>query len=153
MIEFTIDTQIARPVSEVFAYVTDPGKLATWQTNTVSVRHHGRGALGLGSRLEEIHRAPGGREVASTVEVVEFDRDRTFALHMLDGALPIDAHISFEPTATGTQMRFTAHGQPRRLARLAEPLLRLVLRRQLAGYCGTLKQILEGRPPRAGGAA
>ena len=36
MIDFTIDTQIARPVGDVFAYVTDPDKLATWQTNTVS---------------------------------------------------------------------------------------------------------------------
>jgi hypothetical protein len=29
MIQFTIETEIARPVTEVFAYVTDPTKLAT----------------------------------------------------------------------------------------------------------------------------
>jgi hypothetical protein len=27
--------------------------------------------------------------------------------------------------------------------RLAQPLLRVVLRRQFAGYCATLKQVLE----------
>lgn len=36
MIDFTIETEIGRPVSEIFAYVTDPDKLARWQTNTVS---------------------------------------------------------------------------------------------------------------------
>jgi uncharacterized protein YndB with AHSA1/START domain len=36
MIDFTIETEIERPPAEVFAYVTDPTKLATWQTNTVS---------------------------------------------------------------------------------------------------------------------
>src|SRR5438046_8263122 len=33
---FTIETEIARPPGEVFAYITDPAKLATWQANTVS---------------------------------------------------------------------------------------------------------------------
>ncbi len=36
MIDFTVETQIARPVHDVFAYATDPGRLADWQTNTVS---------------------------------------------------------------------------------------------------------------------
>lgn len=31
--------------------------------------------------------------------------------------------------------------------RLAQPLLRLTLKRQLAGYCVTLKQVLENAPP------
>ena len=34
MIELTIETEIAHPVAEVFAYVKDPAKLSTWQTNT-----------------------------------------------------------------------------------------------------------------------
>ena len=33
---FTIETEIARLPGEVFAYITDPAKLATWQANTVS---------------------------------------------------------------------------------------------------------------------
>jgi hypothetical protein len=31
--------------------------------------------------------------------------------------------------------------------RLAEPFLRLTLKRQFAGYCATLKQVLETAPP------
>lgn len=43
MIDFAIETRIARPVGEVFAYATDAAKLTSWQTNTVSVTVEGDG--------------------------------------------------------------------------------------------------------------
>ena len=146
MIQFTVGTEIARPASEVFAYATDPTKLATWQTNTVSAVAESDGPLGLGTRLREVHRAPGGKQVASLVEVSEYEPDRVFALRMLEGALPLHARITFEPTELGTQVRFAAHGQPSGAMRLAQPLLRLTLKHQFAGYCATLKRVLEEAP-------
>ena len=56
MIDFTIQTHIAKPPGEVFAYVADPSKLHTWQTNTVSTMVVGGGPVGLGSRIVEVHR-------------------------------------------------------------------------------------------------
>jgi len=38
-------------------------------------------------RLREVHRAPGGKQLASLVEVFEYEPDRVFALRMLEGAL------------------------------------------------------------------
>ncbi|HEX5853947.1 MAG TPA: SRPBCC family protein [Solirubrobacteraceae bacterium] len=143
MIEFTVETEIARPPSEVFAYVADPAKLSTWQTNTVSAVAEDDGPVRLGTRLREVHSAPGGKQMTSLVEVSEYEPDRVFALRMLEGALPIHARITFEPTALGTRVRFTAHGQPSGAMRLGQPLLRLVLKRQFAGYCATLKRVLE----------
>ena len=67
MIDFTIETHIERSAAEVFGHVTDPDKLSTWQTNTVSAVQEGEGPLGLGTRLREVHRAPGGRELESVV--------------------------------------------------------------------------------------
>ncbi len=143
MIEFTVETEIARPVGEVFAHVTDPSKLATWQTNTISATPESDGPLGVGTRLREVHRAPGGKELESLVEVSEYDPDRAFALQTIEGALPIDARLIFEPTERGTRLTFTAHGQPPGLMRLAQPLLQRTLRHQFSGYCATLKQRLE----------
>ena len=40
-------------------------------------------------------------------------------------------------------MCFAAHGQPTGALRLAEPLLRRTLKRQFAGHCAKLKQVLE----------
>jgi uncharacterized protein YndB with AHSA1/START domain len=147
MIEFTVETEIARPAAEVFAYATDPRKLATWQTNTISAVAEDDRPLGLGTRVREVHRAPGGKQLTSLVEVSEYQRDRVFALRMLEGPLPIHARITFEPTETGTRVKFDAHGRASGPMRLAEPFLRVTLKRQFAGYCATLKEVLETAPP------
>jgi len=145
MIDFTIDTHIERPVSDVFAYVCDPGQLANWQTNTVSAVQEGDAPFGLGTRLREVHRAPGGKELKSLVEVAEYEPDRTLALRVLEGT-PIDLRITFEPTDHGTLMRLRPHGQLTGPMRLAQPLLQPALKRQFTHHCTTLKSVLEGTP-------
>jgi uncharacterized protein YndB with AHSA1/START domain len=150
MIDVTISTDIARPVEDVYAYVTDPSKLPTWQTNTVSVDQEDDGPLRVGSRLREVHRGPRGKELASLVEVSELEPERAFALRMLEGPLPIHAQIAFAPSATGTRIDFRAHGEPSGAMRLAQPLLRVALRRQFAGHCATLKRVMEDQSPGQG---
>lgn len=143
MIDFTVETRIERPPGDVFAFATDPALLPRWQANTVSAVPEEDGPLGVGARIREVHRAPGGKEAASVVEVAELEPDRLFALHVVEGALPLDARLSFEPDGAGTRFRFRVHGQPRGAARLAQPLLRRVLRRQFGQDCERLKHELE----------
>jgi pimeloyl-ACP methyl ester carboxylesterase len=151
MIDFEIETHIERPPAEVFAHVSDPDRLATWQTNTVSAIQEGDGPLGLGTRLREVHRAPGGRELASVVEVSEYEPGRTFALHVVEGT-PVHLRITFEPAGRGTCMRLAAYGQLTGALRLLQPLLQRVLRRQFTRNCATLKRVLENTPSRASAA-
>jgi uncharacterized protein YndB with AHSA1/START domain len=143
VIDFTVETEIGRPPGEVFAYVTDPAKLSTWQTNTVSAVVEGAGPVGLGTRIREVHSAPGGREVPSLVEVSEYEPDRLFALRMIEGPLPLDGRISLEPTAAGTRMSFQVHGRPGGLLRIASPLMKRPLKRQFEAHCAELKRVLE----------
>ena len=145
MIDITVQTQIARPVHDVFAYATDPDHLASWQTNTVSAKREDTGPYGVGSRLREVHRTPGGKELESVVEVVEYAPDRVFALEVKEGT-PIHAHITFDPADGGTQMRFRAHGKLGGPARLLEPLFARMLRKQFAQHVATLKQVMESTP-------
>lgn len=149
MITFTVETTIARPLADVYAYVTDPSKLATWQTNTISVERLDSGPLALGSRLREVHSAPGGREVVSVVEVAALDRDRRFALKMLEGPLPVDADITFAAAGEGTLLSFGVSGRPRGAMRLLQPLLTRALRRQFRRHCEELKRALEEQWPDA----
>ncbi len=68
MIELTVHTEIARPPADVFAYVTDPGKLADVADQHRLGRPGGAAAARpSGSRLREVHRAPGGKQLASLV--------------------------------------------------------------------------------------
>ena len=110
MIDFTLKHDIDRPVGAVFAYVTDPALLATWQTNTVSCVQEGDGPLGLGTRLHEVHSGPGGREFPSVVEVSEFDPGRVFALRVVEGTpcAPTDRVCAVEH---GTRVSFRVHGE------------------------------------------
>lgn len=151
MIELSIETDIQRPVGEVFAYCTDPARLATWQTNTVSAVQEGDGQMGVGTRLREVHRAPGGKELDSVVEVSEYELDRTFALRVIEGT-PIHAHMTFEPTERGTLTRFAAHGELSGAMRLVQPLLQRILKRQFARDCAALKRVLENAPASASSA-
>jgi uncharacterized protein YndB with AHSA1/START domain len=143
MIDITVETQIACPVHDVFAYATDPEKLSSWQTNTVSATREDDGPYGVGSRLREVHRAPGGKELESVVEVVEYAPDRVFALEVKEGT-PIHAHVTFDPADGGTGVRFRAHGTLSGPARIIEPLVARMLRKQFAQHLETLKQVLEG---------
>ena len=144
MIEFTVKERIGRPPSEVFAYVADPAKLPTWQTNTVSVEQEGDGPVGLGTRLREVHSGPGGREVASLVEISEFEPDSVFALRMVESPLPVHGRIELRPDPDGgTELSFRVHGQPTGAMRLLQPVLRIGLRRQFEAHCANLKEVLE----------
>lgn len=144
MIRFTIETEIDLPRAEVFAYVTDPGKLASWQKTAISVTQEGDGPIGVGTRLHEVHRIPGGKELTVLVEVSEFTPDRTFSLRTVEGPIPLNVEVDFEPTAQGTRMLFTTHGEPRGAMRFLQPVLSRSLQHQLTEHCQTLKRILEG---------
>ena len=143
MIDFTIETDINRPVAEVFAYVTDPAKLATWQTNTVSAVAEDGAPVHVGTRLREVHRGPGGRQLSSLVEVSELVPDRLFALRTIEGPLPVDARISVEPSEGGTRLRFNVKGEPTGPLRFLQPVMRMALKRQFREHCAALKRVME----------
>jgi uncharacterized protein YndB with AHSA1/START domain len=146
MIDFTIETEIARPAREVFAYATDPACLDTWQTNTVSATREDDGPYGVGSRLREVHRAPGGKELESLLEVTEYAPDRAFALQVLEGT-PVHLNMTFDPTPSGgTLVRFRAHGGLEGPLKLMQPLVGRMLRKQFTEQVATLKRVLEEAP-------
>ncbi len=142
MIDFAVETEIERTPAEVFAYVTDPTKLATWQTNTISAVPERDGPLRLGSRIREVHRAPGGKKIHELVEVVEYEPDGVFGLCNIEGP-PIGARITLEPTERGTRFCFRGYGQLTGIMRLAEPLVGLIGKRDFERFCTTLKRVLE----------
>ena len=132
MIDLVIETEIVRPPADVFAYVTDPAKLVTWQTSTVSAVPEQDGPIGLAKRIREVHRALGGKQLASLVEIVEYDPDRVFGMRIVEGP-PIHGRSTLDQTERGTRLRFRVDGQPTVVMRLAQPILRPVIKRRLAG--------------------
>jgi hypothetical protein len=103
----------------------------------------GGGPAGLGSRIVEVHRAPGGKELSQVVEFWEFDPGRRLSIRVVDGPMPIDCRFVFEQRDGGTRVSFNVYGDPGGPLRFAKPLMAWALKRQFAGYCRTLKRVLE----------
>ena len=76
--------EIARPPEEVFAYASDPTRLAEWQESVVSSRMEGTGPPGVGTRAS-VTRRVGRIERAMTAELVELSPPTSWAVHGVDG--------------------------------------------------------------------
>ncbi len=97
--------EIARPLDEVFAFVTDSAKLSAWQ-DAEEVEQLTDGPVRAGTRFREVHKAMGRRRVELT-EVVECDPGRLFHIRVIEGP-PIDGRWEFALTpAGGTRLTLT----------------------------------------------
>jgi len=140
--------EIARPPEEVFAYATDPSRLAEWQESVVSTRIEGSGPPGVGSRVV-VTRRIGRGERAMTAEMTELNRPRSWGVRGVDGPVRGNVNGTIDPLDDSARSRVTieldlqGHG-------LGKLLVPLVVRRQAQKEMPTnlrnLKERLESGP-------
>src|SRR3954463_1720837 len=97
--------EIERAPEDVFAYVTDPAKLGTWQ-DAEEVEQLTPGPVGVGTRFREVHKVMGRRRTEIT-EVTEFQVGRRFGIRVVEGP-PVDGRWDYEARDGGTRLTFTA---------------------------------------------
>ena len=98
--ELTIE--ISRPPEDVFAYLTDVSNVPSWQAGVkTSTRRDGH--------IEE-SRSLLGREIHTTLEIVEEDEPRLFTLRALDSPVPFTVRHELEAADGGTRLTVTAEG-------------------------------------------
>jgi uncharacterized protein YndB with AHSA1/START domain len=132
--------EIARSPEEVFAYLTDPSKLSTWQ-DAEEVTELTPGPRGVGTRLREVHSVLGRRRVEIT-EFVVYEPGRRFDIHMVDGP-PLDGRWDFAPCPGGTRLTFTPIVRLTGLRRRLEPVMVLATRVVFRRFHRRLKRALE----------
>jgi carbon monoxide dehydrogenase subunit G len=128
--ELTIE--IARTPADVFSYLTDVSNLPAWQGGVKS-------ATLRDGRVEE-SRSLLGRELHTTLEIVEQDEPRVFTLRALDSPLPFTVRHELEPADGGTRLRVTAEGG---VPGFAAGLLARGAEKQFRKDFKRLKEILE----------
>jgi carbon monoxide dehydrogenase subunit G len=140
MLRAKLTIEIARPVDDVFAYLTAVGKLPEWQASVVSARANG--PLGEGSRIVE-QRALLGHEAETELEVTCYEPGRRFGLRTLTG--PVDLTIDHDLEAAGgeTRLHVTATGKPGGLLRFAARAVEAKARHELHRDFERLKANLE----------
>jgi uncharacterized protein YndB with AHSA1/START domain len=139
-IELTV--AIARPLQEVFDYLSDVERLPEWQQSALAARSEA--PLAEGVRIEERRRVL-GREIENELEVTAYEPPRRLTLRALRG--PVRFTVDHELVADGgsTLLHVNARGGSGRFMKLAEPLLARTAEDEMRKDLDRLKEILESR--------
>jgi uncharacterized protein YndB with AHSA1/START domain len=143
MIRFEFPVEVARPVHEVFAYVTDPANLPEWQ-ETERVEQLTPGAVAAGTRFREVHQVL-GRRLESISEVSAYEPERRFDLRIVSLPARVADRWTFEAIPGGTRVHFMTEGRARTPFRPVERMLAGVLERRRRENHARLKRALETR--------
>jgi uncharacterized protein YndB with AHSA1/START domain len=137
--------EIARPPEEVFAYVTDPSRLAEWQESLVSSRPEGGGPPTVGMRVVTVRRV-GRRERTMTMELTDISAPRSWAARGIDGPIRAIVNGTVEPLDDGARSRATIEldFEGRGIGKLLVPLVvRRQAQQEMPRNVRNLKQQLE----------
>jgi carbon monoxide dehydrogenase subunit G len=124
--------EIARPPEEVYAYLTDVSHVPEWQAGVKSAELRD-------GRIEE-SRSLFGRELHTTLEIVEQEEPTLFTLRALDSPVPFTVRHELEPADGGTRLTVTADGD---VPGFAAGLLARRAEKHFRKDFDRLKQILE----------
>jgi len=127
-----LSIEIARTPAEVFSYLTDVSNLPEWQSGV-------RAAELKGDRIEETRHFL-GRDLHTTLEILENDAPRVFTLKALDGPVRFTVKHELESAENGTRLTVVAEGD---VPGFASGIVAQQAKRQFSKDFARLKQILE----------
>lgn len=143
---FTVENtvEIQRPVAEVFAYASDPLKIAEWRPNVLEIIGY-EPPLRAGTTYELAENMM-GRKVFGQ-RVTDFEQDRLVVIETTSGSVRPVQRYTCEPISEGAT-RFTARLDVTTfgLMRLLEPLFRGQVRKRMVEYGENLKRNIEALP-------
>ena len=143
MISAEVSFIVARPVEEVFAFLSDFENNLKWRASQVEVEKTSDGPIGIGTTYRLVNNVL-GRRVELGATVVEFEPNRRFASRD-DGPIPVEAQRIFESVERGTRVTLIVKADPGGLFKIAVPVLGAILKRRLKADAATAKEVLEAR--------
>ena len=145
MIDVRTSIEIGRPADEVFEFVAEFPNNPKWQRGQRSGRWTSQPPLRVGSTYDQRARFL-GKDVVTSFEVVEHEPGRRVKLTSTAGSFPLTITRTVESLDAGRSV-FTEHvqGDATGFFRIAEPLLRPLVRRSIRRDFPRLKALLEGR--------
>ena len=143
MVEASTSIEIERPADEVFAFVSEFPNNPRWQRGQRSCRWTSDPPLRVGSTYDQ-HARFLGRDMVNAFRVVELEPGRSVTFTSESGTFPLTITRTVEPLGAG-RSRFTEHvrGEPGGFFRIAEPLLRPLVKATIKRDFPRLKALLE----------
>ena len=106
MAPITESIEINRRPEEVFAYLDDVKRHGEWQDQIVDVQPQGDQPMGVGKRVRETRRVPGG-DRSTTYEITEHDPPRQSSFRVLDGPVRAVGTVTIVPLDDGSRSSVT----------------------------------------------
>ena len=140
-----VELEIERSADVVWEYMENAEHNPEWLSNMRSARWTTEPPIAVGSRYDQMARFL-GKDVRTSFEVTELEPGRSITISSLPGSsFPIRITREVEPLGPQrTRVRETAEGDSSAFYRVAEPLMRPIVRRNIARAYDRLKHVLEG---------
>jgi uncharacterized membrane protein len=141
-----VKIEIKRPCPIVWEYMANAEHNPEWLRNMQSARWITDPPIRIGSQYEQVARFL-GKEVRTTFEVTALEEGHLITISSLPGSsFPITITRQVDPIGDDQcRVMETAGGDSSRYYRLAEPLMRPIMRVNIARAYRELKTLLESR--------
>lgn len=103
------EVTIARPASDVFAYVADGLNGPKWRPGVLDVSLVS--GAGVGAVYKQGVRGPGGRRIDADYRVTAYDPDSRLAFEAIAGPVRPTGSYAFAPTVGGTRLTFSLQAE------------------------------------------
>jgi len=135
-------TKIARPIEDVFDYLSDPRNEPNWLPGATAVDKTSEGPVGLGSTFVG-HYARAGQV---DLELIEFERPRKITFRAHSKIVDFDDAVELTEAEGTTRLQARMLASPRGIMRLVAPLMARTMRRQFAANWDHLRRAMETPP-------
>ena len=141
MIQHEVTIHLNKPVEQVFAFLMDTRKLATWQSNLIKSEPLTEGPLRAGSRFREVRRIQ-GKEEEIEGEITALEPNRRLETKTVTKPKAVVSY-SLDPEHGGTRLRYKFVLITSGVMRLLEPMIASSIKKDSQADFETLKRILE----------
>ncbi len=143
MIRCVVTLEVARPVSNVFAFVDDVGKAPQWLGRCVALQQTSSGPKRVGSTLRYQYKDTGRTGEMEGV-VTEYEKDRRLGMKYSDKMMNVAVSFDFEAAGSGTRIHHAVEIVPKSfMVRLMSPVIRSATRKQVERDCAKLVELLQ----------
>jgi uncharacterized protein YndB with AHSA1/START domain len=133
--------RISRPVTEVFAFFTDPANDSRWRPGVKEIS--AADAIRVGTRIRQVVAGPGGRGVPADIEVTEYQPPVRYAFRGTAGPVRPVGGFQFASVSDGTEVSFSLEAE---LSGIKKLLMSKPVQKSMDGEMAALdkaKEILE----------
>ena len=133
----------------VFALVTDLDREQEWDSGLISSEKLTDGPLGLGTRVKEVRKIPGGK-AENVQEITRWEENRLMGWDTVEGKMITSGTISVRPVGDSSEVTFEMTGRGNLLMTLFSPVISWMVGREIHRNFGMLKNMAEANSPEAG---